>query len=146
MTYKYKTTIYTLIINKDGSMFTLSNSANHSLCLVQVFYHYTIKKGRICPIKVWLPYIHSVYKDDTLRKIHKTETLCPVAQPVTYLTAGTCLTADPGVANLIAARPHTFMEIYHEIISMAIFLPSADLRRVVVIYKPKVVNNYWINA
>ena len=46
-----------------------------------------------------------------------------------------CLTADLGVTSLIPARSHTFMEIDHEIISVAIFLPSADSRRVVVSYK-----------
>ena len=35
-------------------------------------------------------------------------------------------TADPGVASSIPARPHTFMEIDHEIISMVILLPSAE--------------------
>ena len=39
----------------------------------------------------------------------------------------TCLTADPGVASLIPARYHTFVEIDHEIISTVILLPSADL-------------------
>ena len=43
----------------------------------------------------------------------------------------TCLTADPGVASLIPARSHTFVEIDHEIISTAILLPSAVSRRVV---------------
>ena len=32
----------------------------------------------------------------------------------------------PGVASLIPARSHTFVEIDHEIISMVILLPSAD--------------------
>ena len=34
--------------------------------------------------------------------------------------------ADQGVASLIPARSHTFMEIDHEIISTAILLPSAE--------------------
>ena len=38
----------------------------------------------------------------------------------------TCLTADPGVASLIPALSHTFMEIDREIISSAILLPSSD--------------------
>ena len=54
------------------------------------------------------------------------------------LTADTCLTADPGVASLILARSHTFVEIDHKIISMAFLLPSADSRRVVS-YKGKYV-------
>ena len=47
----------------------------------------------------------------------------------------TCLTADQGVANLIPARSHTFVEIDHEIIPKAILLPLADSRRIVVSYK-----------
>ena len=38
-------------------------------------------------------------------------------QSVTCLATDTCLTADPGVPSLIAARSHTFMEIDREIIS-----------------------------
>ena len=37
-----------------------------------------------------------------------------------------CLTADPGVASMIPARSHTFVEIDHEIISTVILLPYAD--------------------
>ena len=50
-----------------------------------------------------------------------------VAQSVTCLATDACLTADPGVASLIPARYHTFVEIDHEIISTVILLPSADL-------------------
>ena len=57
-----------------------------------------------------------------------------VAQSVMCLAADTCLTADPGVQSSIPLWSHTFVEINHEIISMVILLPSADLRRVVVIY------------
>ena len=49
-----------------------------------------------------------------------------VAQSVTCLATDACLTADPGVASLIPARSHTFVEIDHEIISAVILLPSAD--------------------
>ena len=49
-----------------------------------------------------------------------------LAQLLTWLTTDLCLTADPGVMSLILARSHTFVETYHEIISMAILLPSAD--------------------
>ena len=63
-----------------------------------------------------------------------------IAQSVTCLTADMCLTADPGVASLVLARSHTFVEIDHEIISTAILLPSADSRRVVVSYKRKYVH------
>ena len=50
-----------------------------------------------------------------------------LAQSVTCLATDACLTADPGVASLIPARYHTFVEIDHEIISTVILLPSADL-------------------
>ena len=49
-----------------------------------------------------------------------------VAQSVTCLATDACLTADPGVASLIPARSHTFVEIDHEIISTVILLPLAD--------------------
>ena len=58
----------------------------------------------------------------------------------------TCLTADSGAMSLIRARSHTFAEIDHEIISTAIRLPSADLRRVVVSYKPKYVQEVLVNS
>ena len=49
-----------------------------------------------------------------------------VAQLVTCLGTDACLTADPGVASLIPARSHTFMEIDHDFFSTVILLPSAD--------------------
>ena len=49
-----------------------------------------------------------------------------VAQSVTCLATDASLTADPGVASLILARSHTFVEIDHEIISTVILLPSAE--------------------
>ena len=58
----------------------------------------------------------------------------------------TCLTADPGVASSIPAQSHTFVEIDHEIISMAILLPSTDSRRVVVSYKRKYVHEVLVNS
>ena len=49
-----------------------------------------------------------------------------VAQSVTCLVTDASLTADPGVASSIPARPHTFVEVAHEIISTVILLPSAE--------------------
>ena len=49
-----------------------------------------------------------------------------VAQSLMRLATDACLTADPGVASSILARPHTFLEIDHEIISIVILLPSAE--------------------
>ena len=45
---------------------------------------------------------------------------------VMFLATDPCLTADPGVASLIPARSHTFLEIDHEIISMVILHSSAE--------------------
>ena len=47
-------------------------------------------------------------------------------QSVICLTTDACLTSDPGVAILIPVCSHTFVEIDHEIISMVIFLNSAE--------------------
>ena len=53
-----------------------------------------------------------------------TETSSPgrVAQSVMCLATDASLTADLGVASLIPARSHTFVEIDHEIISTVILL------------------------
>ena len=56
-----------------------------------------------------------------------------------------CLTADQGDASSILARPHTFVEINHEIISMAILHPLDDSRRVVVSYKRKYVHKVLVD-
>ena len=48
-------------------------------------------------------------------------------QLVTCLATDVNLTSDPGVASLIPVGSHTFVEIDHEIISMVILLPSAEL-------------------
>ena len=42
------------------------------------------------------------------------------------LATDVSLTVDPGVTSSITAWSHTFVEIDHEIISMVIFLPSAE--------------------
>ena len=49
-----------------------------------------------------------------------------VAQSVTCLATDASLTADPGVASLIPAWSHTFVEIDHEIIPTVILLPSTE--------------------
>ena len=49
-----------------------------------------------------------------------------VAQSVMCLATDGYLTADQGVAIRIPARSHTFVEIEHEIISLAILLPSTE--------------------
>ena len=47
-------------------------------------------------------------------------------QSVTCLAADACLTADPGVASLIPARSHTFVDIDHEISFTVTLLPFVD--------------------
>ena len=69
-----------------------------------------------------------------------------IVQSVTFLSADTCLTANPGVVSLILAWSHTFVAIDPELISMAILLPSADARRVVVSYKRKYVHEFLVNC
>ena len=50
-----------------------------------------------------------------------------------------------GQVSSIPARSHTFVEFDHEIISMAILLPSTDSGRVVVSYKQKYVHELLVN-
>ena len=47
-------------------------------------------------------------------------------QSVTCLATDASQTADPGVASLILAQSHTFVEIDLEIISTIILLPSFE--------------------
>ena len=49
-----------------------------------------------------------------------------IAQSVMCLATDAGLTADPGVASLIPAQSHTFVEIDHEIFFLVILLPSAE--------------------
>ena len=67
-----------------------------------------------------------------------------VAQSVTCLSIDTCLAVDQRIASSIPAWYHTFVEIDHDIISTAIFLPSVDSRRVVVSYKRKYVREVLV--
>ena len=68
------------------------------------------------------------------------------AQSVTCLATDACLTADPGVASSIPVRPHTFVEIDHEMISTVILLLLLiHSRRVVVSYKRKYVHELLVN-
>ena len=57
---------------------------------------------------------------------HNIYILGRIAQSVTCLATDACLSADPGVASLIPAQSHTFVEIDHEIIFTDILLPSAE--------------------
>ena len=57
------------------------------------------------------------------------------------------LTADPGVASMIQALSHTFVETDHEIILQSFSsLPLNHLRRVDVSYKLKYVHKVLVNC
>ena len=81
-------------------------------CLVCVIYNST----------AFIPYIQLLHDCSNIENVPGR-----VAQLVTCLATDASLTADPGVASSIPARSHTFVEIDHEIISMVILLPSAEL-------------------
>ena len=66
-----------------------------------------------------------------------------IAQSVTCLATDASLTADPGVASLIPAWSHTFMEIDHEIISTVILLPQEGLLSVT---SESMLTKYWFIA
>ena len=70
-----------------------------------------------------------------------------VAHSVTCLATDASLTANPGVASLIPARSHTFVEIDHEIISTVLLLPSAEsFKKGFVSYKRKYVHEVLVNC
>ena len=69
-----------------------------------------------------------------------------VAQLVISLTTYASLTAEQGVASLISAWSHTFVESDHKIISMVILLSSAvSFKRVVVSFKRMYVHEELVN-
>ena len=68
-----------------------------------------------------------------------------VVRSVACLTAGTCLTADPGAVSLIPAWSHTLVLIDNEIFTTAVLLHSNDSRRVAVSYMRKYVHKVLVN-
>ena len=62
------------------------------------------------------------------------------------LTADMCLTEDPGVVFLIPVRCHTFVELDHEIVSMAILLPSLVQEGLLSVTSKSVCTKYWLTA
>ena len=69
---------------------------------------------------------HSVGPDLGPNSLQRLSALGCVVQSVTCLATDASLIANPGVASLIPARSHTFVEIDHEIISMVILFPFAE--------------------
>ena len=75
-----------------------------------------------------LPYISRIFGHIEFSSYpENSNTFTPgrAVQSVTCLATDASLTADPGVASLIPARSHTFVEIDHEIISTVMLIPSA---------------------
>ena len=68
-----------------------------------------------------------------------------VAQSVTCLVTDASLTADPGVANSIPVRSHTFMEIAYEIISTVILLTSAE-EGLLSVTSESMCTKYWLTC
>ena len=66
--------------------------------------------------------------------------LGPLAQSVASLTA------DPGVASLIPARSHTFVEIDHEIISTVILLLSLIQEGLLSVTSERMCRKNWLTA
>ena len=78
-----------------------------------------------CHVSFELTQCHSKYETPK-NEVHHYIIPGRVAQSVTCLATDTSLTADPGIASLIPVQSHTFVDIYHEIISTVILLPSAE--------------------
>ena len=57
-----------------------------------------------------------------------------------------CLTADLGVANLIPARSHTFVEIDHELISVVILLLLLIQEGLLSATSESMCTNYWLTT
>ena len=57
-----------------------------------------------------------------------------------------CPTADPGVASLIPARSHIFVEIDHEIISMVILLLPLIQEGLLSVTSESMCTKYWLTA
>ena len=64
-------------------------------------------------------------------------------RPVAHMV--TSPTADPGATSLIPALFHTFVEIDHEIISMAILLLTR-IQEGLSVTKESMCTKYWLNA
>ena len=64
--------------------------------------------------------------------------------PVAQMVASTI--ADPGVASLILAQPHTFVEIYPEIFSMLILLLPLIQEGLLSVTSECMCTEYWLLA
>ena len=69
-----------------------------------------------------------------------------VAQSVKCLATDASLAADPGVASLIPAWSHTFVEIDYEIISTVVLLPYAESEGLLSVTSESMCTKYWLTA
>ena len=132
--------LFYFIVNKDrralqvqGSLYNTPHynvdlDITRACCRSQFFFLILQRNCRKMTIN-WSFFYHffvklSLYNMILLKRYKGTTIPGHVVQLVTCLATDACLTADPGVASLIPARSHTFMEIDHEIISTVILLHS----------------------
>ena len=93
--------------------------------------------------KIHLEYIIGYKVGTHVLRLHWRVTPGRIAQSVTCLATDASLTADPGVAGLIPARSHTFMDFDLRSFSS---LPLKLSRRIVVSYKRKYVHEVLVNC
>ena len=93
------------------------NSCTSSFSLIDVLSgeHIDFKIGLICSRAC--PSTLSTYKINNISMVYNFILTGRIAQSVMCVATDVSLTADQGVASLIPARSHTFLEIDHEIIS-----------------------------
>ena len=98
-------------------MITMDKPHNQNIAVIKAF------RGTICLTEdkykaffsLFLPILSYLFRE-----------LQTAAQSVKCLATDVSLAADPGVASLIPAWSHTFVEIDHEIISTVILLASSE--------------------
>ena len=143
-----------LYAQMDSSLFNMFNTMNLRLSIVSIEgSQVIISKYFFLPLKIVFVLANGVDPDEMPHYVafhlgfHCLPKYTPscIGQLVMCLTADKCLTADPVVASSILTQSHTFVEIDHEIISMAILLHSANSRRVVVSYTRKYVHEVLVN-
>ena len=65
---------------------------------------------------------------------------------ISLAQSGASLTANQGSLVRVPVRPHTFMEIYHEIISMVILLLPLIQEGQMSVSGESVCTKYWLTA
>ena len=89
-----------------------------------------------------LPYIHNII----IGIISRCYQNLYISGPGSLVQWVASLTADSGVARLIPARSHTFVEIDHEIISMVILLLPLILEGLLSVTGESMCTKYWLTT